>query len=247
MTNIILPAPNQKVSANLVNPRMLLLYGPPKIGKTTICSNLPNSLLIDLEDGSGYVDSVKIKASSLAELNDIGGEIIKQDRPYEYIIIDTLTEMENWCEADATTMYKQDVKGKNFHGESVLSLANGGGYLWLRLSYSRYFNALRKLPTKALIGIAHVRDKFIVDKKGRETEAGDLDLTGKLKSITCSRADAIGYLYRKEAGIEAGKMKHDLWISFNSAEVATGTRSKHLINTDFKFDWQKIFLPGIIS
>ena len=35
-------------------------------------------------------------------------EIIKQDRPYKYIAIDTISKLEEWCEADAKkTEYKK--------------------------------------------------------------------------------------------------------------------------------------------
>lgn len=245
--SITLPKPNEKISIKAVNPRILLLYGSPKVGKTEIASQLENSLLIDCEDGSDFIEATKIKANNLVELNKIGGEIIKQGKPFDYIIVDTLTEMEVWCEEAATEAYKNSVIGKSFKGDSVLELPKGSGYHWLRMEYFKYFKALQTLPTKCLIGIAHVKDKFLVDKKGREVESSDLDLTGKLKSITCSRADAIGYIYRKDSvEIIDGKVKQDLWVSFNSNEVVTGTRSKHLINADFKFDWKKIFIEETI-
>lgn len=240
--SIILPRPNEKIKASLINPRILLLYGPPKIGKTTIAANLPDSLLLDLEDGSVFVDAVKIKVESLEHLNIIGGEILKQGRPYKHIILDTATELEIWCENDATQMYKNSIVGKNFKGQSVLELAKGSGYLWLRLSYGKYIKALSSLADRFII-IAHVRDTMIVDKTGREVESKDLDLTGKLKSITCSKADAVGYLYRKSTGeIKDKKPVTELRVNWQGSETVAMGRCKHLINTDFVFDWNSIYL-----
>lgn len=238
---ISLPKPNEIVKSTLINPRVLLIYGEPKIGKTTLASQLKDSLLIDLEDGSDYLNATKIKVHSLQELNDVGGEILKNGKPYKYLLLDTATEMELWCEDEATKMYKASVVGKNFKEASVLSLPKGAGYYWLRKAYGLYFKALSTLSPH-LIVIAHVRDKMLVGKDGREVEATDLDLTGKLRQITCSKADAIGYLYRKIVGAEKGKPLTELRISFTSGSVNSGARCQHLINQDFVFDWDKIFL-----
>lgn len=253
---IILPRPNEIIPATLVNPRLLLIYAEPKAGKTEFCLALPNSLLLDLEDGSDYAEGTKLKVSNLQELNDVGGQIIREGRPFDYIIVDTATELESWCEADATQMYKDSIIGKNFKESSVLSLPKGSGYHWLRMSYGKWFNALRSLPKKGLIVLAHVKDKMIVDKKGREVSSSDLDLTGKLKQITCSKADAIGYLFRKSNGqINNGIVGEDIWLSFKAEDINTGNRPKHLQGEilmskvvdprieKIKVDWDKIYLP----
>lgn len=227
--NIVLPRPNEIIPANLTNPRVLVLYSTPKCCKTELCLALPNSLLLDLEDGSGFAAGTKIKVRNLQELNTIGGQIIKDGYPYDYGIIDTATELQDWCEEDATQMYKASIVGKNFKESSVLNLPKGGGYHWLRMSYGKWFNAIRGLFPKGIIVLCHVKDKTLVDKKGREVESSDVDLVGKLKSITCAKADAIGYLFRKQnKEIIDGMVGEDIWVSFHSGDVTTGNRPKHL-------------------
>ena len=53
------------------DPKNLILYGVPKIGKTTILSHLPDCLIIDIESGSDYVDALKVKISTLSELKEL--------------------------------------------------------------------------------------------------------------------------------------------------------------------------------
>ena len=65
------------------DPKLLILYSIPKIGKTTLLSKLPDSLLIDLEDGSDFVDAVKVKVNNLKELKEVGTAIMKAKRPYK--------------------------------------------------------------------------------------------------------------------------------------------------------------------
>ena len=60
--SIVLPTKKVKVERN--NPKRLIIYSKPKTGKTTAFAGLENNLLIDLENGSNYVDALKIKVNS---------------------------------------------------------------------------------------------------------------------------------------------------------------------------------------
>jgi hypothetical protein len=182
--------------------------------------------------------------------------------PYEIGVIDTATELESWCEWDATWNYMKTPIGKSFNrydhnhakaGEvmpksqwqSVLTLPNGAGYLYLRLSFKHWMDQVNSV-FPSLIVTAHLKEK-IVEKFGKEVVADDLDLTGKVKNILCSKADAIGYMFwNKENNVE---------ISFKSKASASGGRYPHLIDTSYvigEYDkesksfsnihWDKIFL-----
>ena len=97
--------PKEKVKASRKSPKNMIIYGPPKIGKTTVLSKLDGCLIIDLEDGSDMLDALKIKVNNLKELADVGREIIKQGKPYKYIAIDTISKLEEWCEAEGKKIY----------------------------------------------------------------------------------------------------------------------------------------------
>lgn len=233
---MIMELPKKKIKASRKSPKNLVIYGPPKIGKTTVLSQLENCLIIDLEDGSDMVSALKVKANSLAELAEIGKAIIADGKPYKYIAVDTVTQLEVWCESEGKAMYQQTPMGKNFDpkntGLSILSLPNGAGYLYLRLAYKKWFDRLNKLADHVIL-VGHLKDKMI-DKKGKEVRSMDLDLTGKLRSITCANADAIGYIYRE------GETTR---ISFNSeGDITAGSRCEHLRGQDIDLDWGKIFI-----
>ena len=46
-----------------------------------------NCLIIDLENGSDFVDALKVKANNLKEFHEIGETIKKEGKPYKYIAI----------------------------------------------------------------------------------------------------------------------------------------------------------------
>jgi len=228
--------PTKKVKASRKSPKNMIIYGPPKIGKTTILSQLDDCLIIDLEDGSDMIDALKIKAHSLKDLQAIGTEIMKQGRPYKYIAIDTISKLEEWCEGYAKQIYMKTPMGKNFEtknpGASVLSLPNGGGYLYLRMAYKEWIDKLNKLADHIIL-VGHLKDKML-EKKGKEVAVKDLDLTGKIKQITCANADAVGYIFREE---------EETMVSFNSLDdVTAGSRCDHLKGKTIPMNWSEIFI-----
>ncbi len=174
--------PTSIVPAARKSPKNIVIYGPPKIGKTTILSKLDGCLIIDLEDGSDMVSALKVKANSLNELSEIGKAIMKAGKPYKYVAIDTITQLEVWAESEAKELYRQTPMGKNFDsdnkGLSVLSLPQGAGYLYLRIAYKKWLDRLNQLAPHIIL-VGHLKDKMI-EKKGKEVSSKDLDLTGKI-------------------------------------------------------------------
>lgn len=230
--------PTSPTGPTATNPKLLLLYGPPKVGKTTALSELPNCLIVDCEDGSDFVTALKVKANSVAELRTLVKEIRDAGKPYTYVAIDTITRVEDWCESYATTMYKQSVIGKSFDGKSVLELPNGAGYGHLRNAFNEVVMLLTGIAPHVIL-VGHLREKFIGGKDAKTdsvVSSKDLDLTGKIKQIACSRSDAIGYVYRNHED------KGALWISFESTEqINCGARCTHLRGKRMKLDWKEVY------
>ena len=228
--------PKTKVKASRKSPKNMIIYGPPKIGKTTVLSQLDNCLIIDLEQGSDMIDALKIKVNNLKELTDVAREILKQEKPYKYVAIDTISKLEEWCELEGKKIYMKTPMGKNFEtknpGMSILSLPNGAGYLYLRMAYKKWIDRLNLLADHVIL-VGHLKDKML-DKKGQEVVVKDLDLTGKLKQITCAGSDAIGYISREN---------NETIISFDSLQDVTGgTRCPHLIGKTMPMKWSEIFI-----
>ena len=228
--------PKTIIKASRKSPKNMVIYGPPKIGKTTMLSKLDNCLIIDLEDGSDMVDALKVKVNNLGMLATIGKEIIQAQRPYKYVAIDTISKLEEWCEVEGKRIYMKTPMGKNFEqknpGASVLSLPNGAGYLYLRIAFKQWIDRLNLLADHVIL-VGHLKDKML-EKKGKEVAVKDLDLTGKIKQITCANADAIGYIFRED---------ETTMISFNSLDdTVAGSRCDHLKGQTMPFEWNKIFI-----
>jgi hypothetical protein len=234
--------PTQKVKAERQNPKRIVIYSKPKTGKSTAYAGLEGNLIIDLENGTDFIDAVKVKANNLQELLDIGKAIKAAGCPYKYVTIDTVTVLEDIVMPLAVKLYKQTPLGAKFDGDSVLTLPMGAGYLFLRNAFFQVLDFVDTLaPTIILSG--HIKDK-VVDDKGEMVMSANIDLGGKLKSLICSQSDAIGYMYRKG---------NKTILSFNTNdEVTCGARPEHLrgqeivitemVDGELKTSWDKVFI-----
>jgi hypothetical protein len=227
--------PTTKTPPTQRDPRIIVLYGAPKVGKTTILSQLDSCLIVDNEHGTDYLEALKIQVANVQELRELSAELKKHPMTYKRIALDTVTTLEDWAEEQATTDYKNSTVGKKFSQRSVLMLPNGGGYFWLRQT----FKDLIKLfsgTTGSLILVAHLREKLL-EQEGGEVTAKDIELTGKCRTIICSLADTVGYLFRHP------KDHNKLMVRFAGDEnVVCSSRCEHLKGQTFPFDWNKIFL-----
>lgn len=234
--------PTTKVKAERVNPKRIVIYSKPKTGKTTAFAGLDNNLILDLENGTEYVDALKVKIGSLQELLDVGKAIKEAGKPYQFVTVDTVTALEEMIMPLAIKLYRQTPMGKNFDGDTVTTLPNGAGYLYIRQAFFQVLDFIDTLaPTIILSG--HIKDKQ-VDDKGELVMSANIDLTGKIRSLICANADAIGYMYRKG---------NKTILSFKTNdEVTCGARPEHLRNEEIvvsemaddvlTISWDKVFI-----
>ena len=121
-------------------------------------------------------------------------------------------------------------------------MPNGAGYPYLREAFTKVIEYIKTLAPRIIL-VGHIKD-ILLDKNGTEFNSLDLDLTGKLKRITTSQSDAIGYLYRKG---------NQSILSFRTTdEVSCGARPDHLRNKEIVISemtdeglithWDKIYI-----
>ena len=173
--------PTKKVKADRVNPKRLIIYSKPKTGKTSAFAGLDGNLIIDLENGADYVEAIKVKANNLQELKEIGKAIKEANYPYKYVTIDTVTALEDMVMPLAINLYKQTSMGKNYSGDSILTLPNGAGYLYVRQAFFQVLDFIDTLAPQIILS-GHIKDKQ-VDDKGEMVMSANIDLTGKINSI----------------------------------------------------------------
>lgn len=250
---IVLPTGIRK--ATHINPRDAVLYGKPKVGKTTALSKLKNALIIDLEQGAAFLDAMVIEVpqekgpvGKWLWLKELAKTIVEGGKPYDYVCIDTLTKLDEWSEWYGTYVYQNSIAGKKFNRDdngvlmkpnhpdyqSVHTLPNGAGYRYSRDAMMDMYETLRYLGKVCTIFICHVADKMVGEKAGEMIMSKDLALTGKLKDILARAPDVLAHVWNED-----GKMM----ISFaGNDEKIGGMRANHLKGYVGELDWSKIFI-----
>lgn len=74
--------------------KYILLYGKPKVGKTTLASNFPNNLLVAFEKGYNAIDGIRaIDINKWADFKQVLRQLEKPEAKemYDTITIDTTT------------------------------------------------------------------------------------------------------------------------------------------------------------
>lgn len=214
--------PTKPVPKVTQDPKNLIIYGPPKIGKTTVLSALEDNLIIDFEDGSDYVEALKVKVHNLNEFGDLCKALQDSPHKYKFITIDTVTALEEFVKPLALNMYKKTPAGSSYNGD-ILNAPMGIGYSFIRQAIEFVINKLSSYTTNIIL-VGHVKDKSIVSNEGKELGSiKDFDLTGKAGRILAAKSDAIGFVFRDE--------NSNLCFNFETNGIASaGARPEHLAN-----------------
>jgi hypothetical protein len=206
------------------NPKTMLLYGAPKVGKTTALSQLEDCLIIDTEGGAnmieGYIETVNSREDLIKLLEEA-----KKGHEFKYVALDTIDKIAIWAE-------KAICEQENV--TAIADLAFGKGFGMVREKVLNTVNILKEIFPHVII-IGHRKwAKAVVDSKAI-VEPESLDLTGKLKNMLMADCDAIGYVYRDD---EKGK----LMVSFQANEaLEAGSRSPHLRGKEIELTWNNIY------
>lgn len=190
-------------------------------GKTTCLAQLPKCLIVDLEDGTDYVEAFTVKAKTYIELFNIAKELKETPGQFDFVVLDTVTALEDLALPYANKLYRESPMGVNWDpNTSVIKLPNGAGYAWLREAMDKII-AWFAVSTPNIILVGHVKDKAM-NEAGTELNVKDLDLTGKIGRILSSRSDAICYVYRD---LETGSLMANFG---DDKSVLCGARMPHL-------------------
>ena len=247
-----------------INMNSCILFGKEKCGKTTALSQLKDCLIIDTENGSKKVRAKALQVpddkgpvGKMIWLKKVAEKLIEEGKKYDYVALDTLTEVNEWAEWSGTFRYMNSPQGKSFNREkdvkgnpikggefldpsdddyqSVHTLPDGYGYRWSRDEVMAIFNLFMKVARKCVIFVCHIEDKFIALRDTTDVVVPkQLALTGKLRESLPRKVDAIGYVYNDKGVVK---------VNFTGTEEKIGgTRAKHLTGYNDVLDWDKIFI-----
>jgi hypothetical protein len=209
------------------SPTVLLLYGPPKVGKSSSAVQLEENLVFDLESGSKLLSGLIVDVPNIARQERLSPlNILRKyygllsqntNGHYRFITFDTIDVLEDLLIEEVSK--KHDVR-------HISDLAFGKGDAILRDEFFNLINAFRELGYKIIL-IGH-RRRSIIGETGNEVLIRELDLRGKMRNMIMAYADAIGYVYSSNSS---------LLVSFKTGaneDVAAGSRCSYLANREIE-------------
>lgn len=212
--------PTKRSEVENYNPSMVVFFGRPKAGKSSLMASLDNNLILDCEDGYRSLPVMKLQVRTSRDFFDVKNLLAKKmqetgNKPYRFITIDNATRLETFSLDLAAFKYRNTSMGqgwgmlKDAKGMPVIKdgktipdpkadvrlLPNGAGWLYCRAAIKEIIDMFKPY-CETLILVAHVKDKQI-KREGKEMNEMSVDLAGKTADIICGEADAIGLIYRE--------------------------------------------------
>lgn len=206
--------PTTKTTKKNDDPKNLIIFGLPKVGKTTALSQLPNNLILDLEDGSDFISGYVIKIDKIKTLKQVADELKESEHNFKFVTIDTVTALEEMA-------IKLACKNANVSdSQELFKLPYGQGYVAHRNAVKEILGWFDDAKVNIIL-TGHVKDRSLTENS-IDLNVKALDLGGKLSNILSANSDAICYVYRD---IETGNLMANFG-DMNS--VLTGARMPHL-------------------
>lgn len=93
----MLPTTKEKPTGKFED-KNIILYGPPKIGKSTFCSQLADTLMLDTEDGLRSLTAYKVRIKSWVDFLSVLTELESGGHAFKTLGVDTIDKLYEFCD-----------------------------------------------------------------------------------------------------------------------------------------------------
>lgn len=173
---------------------LVLIYGDPKIGKTTWAVNWPNSIVAATEAGLAGHNVHQVPIDSWTTLWGMYVSLRDEKHPYKTVIIDTIDAAYRMCSEHVC-------QRKGWEHESDADL--GKGWALVRSEFTRLLMKFQQLPM-GLVLVSHSTSKKVRTRTG-DIEKALPNLPGQSKDVALNSVDILLYADVEETRTEAGE------------------------------------------
>lgn len=194
------------------------IYGAPKVGKTTLGSEMPKPLLLAFERGYNAIEGIIAQdITSWSDVKQVVRELKKEENKNSFstIIIDTVDVAATYCEK-----YVCGLNSVN----AINEIPYGQGWTALKKEFEDVFRSIAQAGY-AVYFIAHYKEGNF--KKGDGTEFSTIrpSVSDTYNRIIENMADIYGYMYTDTTdGVTSRKIK----LRSQDGTVTCGCRFKYM-------------------
>lgn len=227
MTIDLLAIQPHQISRDL-REKIVVIYGEPKVGKTTIASQFPNTLLLAFEKGYNALSGVMaLNVTKWSEfkkaLKQLENKAVQEK--YQTIIVDTVDLAYASCEK--FIIQREGV-------DKIGDIPYGAGYKMVR---DEFDTSLRSIPMLGfgLVMISHAQITTQTLEDGTEYSKTMPTLAKQPRQVVLSMADIIGYAKSIE---REGESKTVLFLR-GTPQFEAGSRFKYTPSV-IKFEYEAL-------
>lgn len=182
-----------------IDPPRILIYGPPKIGKTTLASEFPDPVFIQIEDGQNT--SVSLDGWGRAEIQSYGDvmeamrSLYEEEHGFKTLVIDSVSELQVMIYDE--TCARGDEKGNA--KQRIEDFGYGKGYIYALNVWKELMDAINMLRTgrgMTTILIGHAKVDRFDDPETVSYHRYEIDVHDRAQKLIEREMDAILLLKR---------------------------------------------------
>lgn len=197
----------------------MILYGPPKHGKSTIVSSFRNVLFAACEEGLNHIRTKKVGIGRWEDVIELADLLINEKHDFQTICFDTGSALFSYCEDYTCRQLGIDHPSDEEWGKGWKALKNNFQKQIMRLA----------VPDKnghARFGLVFTGHDKTVEVKGRvvKTKRTMCDLSGTARKVLLPMVDVIGYCGFRPG--DNGEFTSERVVHFHGSEtVEAGDRT----------------------
>lgn len=203
-------------------PPRVVIYGPHKIGKSTLAASAPNPIFIQTEEGLDALDVAKFPlAKSFDDVLAAISALFSEPHDYNTVVLDSL----DWLEP-LVWQYTSKLHGK----ENIEAFGYGKGYVHASDTWRMFLDgldALRRHRGMAVICLAHHQIRRFDAPDQEPFDRYLLKLHERAGSMVQEWADVIGFANHESVTTKAD-VGRDQKVT---RAIGTGRRLLHLSET----------------
>ena len=139
----------------------IMLWGPPKFGKTTTAALFPNAYFLATERGHDSVAIHGTDCGSWAEIKAVLNDLAAGNHPFQTIVLDTVDNAWRFCEQDLRDRFSLDYEGDAEYGKGFKMISN---------EFFRVLTGMSNLGYGFIL-ISHAGEETIEVGKGKQKAA----------------------------------------------------------------------------
>lgn len=200
MSPVILPTKKSEIDNRWIKQKIVMI-GAPGCGKSTFPSFNDKTLYLQCEAGLNHLEVFKTPVTSWAEWEATYAALmqakIKNELPYDTIVIDTIDKFVDCANTEAIDIGRNKYKTSEIN--TVADIPNGAGWGWSTDLVENALSKLEKLDC-CLFVIGHLDRKEIKNPNGTATHLQTISIGGKTGRAIMAWADHILNIETKMVG-----------------------------------------------